>query len=127
MRSLRKLAFSATLILGLLSLSSFSDLNPNGDNPPNKPEKDASTEYCIFLGVYGEMIPVKEAVAIGNIQGASCKKIDNGQREFYSPHFDSQEDADRALYNYNDLGLTNTTILVFYQGKYYTPSEYAAL
>ena len=127
MRSLRKLTIRLFLIFAVFSLSSFSDVNPDRENPNDKPVKDASAEYCVFLGVYGEMIPVKEAVIIGNTKGASCKRVENGNREFYSPHYSSEAEANNAILNFNSQGLTNTTVVIYFEGNYYTPSEYAAL
>ncbi|MCH2232609.1 MAG: hypothetical protein MK078_00045 [Crocinitomicaceae bacterium] len=69
----------------------------------------------------------KEVAIIGNIEGASCIAKEHGQGEFYSPHFKSQEAADEALQDYLDRGLSNTTVLIYFQGQYYTPSEYALI
>ena len=68
MRSLRKLSISSLLILAVLSFSSFSEVNPDRENPNDKPVKATSAEYCVFLGVFGEMILIRKSLLLETLK-----------------------------------------------------------
>ena len=87
--------------------------------------EDADAQFCIFLGAYDTVIPIQEALPIGNIKGAICV-VSEGIHLFYSPLYATEIEADEALANFKQMGLTSLEKLIYYQEMYYTESEFTA-
>lgn len=122
---------------------------PNDKLPPNYDEKKELTSfveprdttqqnsnsnidwskvnYQVKLGYFEGDVPINVLDIYLEIGGVTPVKNEKGHSTYYSRQFKNQIDAENAMSDYKSYGLTEMSIVIKYDKKYYTLEEFEKL
>lgn len=94
--------------------------DPNADSKVDM----AKVKYHVMLGYFPGKVPIETVDILYNIGGVQPVKGFDGSTTYYSTAFDTDAERDKALKEYQEMGLENIEKVVKYEGNYYTPKEW---
>lgn len=87
----------------------------------------AKVNYLIFLGSYQEKVPISDLQIYLSIDGVKPVVKSDGSTTYYSKLVNTEAEAQTLLESYKTYQLENLSIMVKYEGKYYTLEEFKDL
>jgi uncharacterized protein YegP (UPF0339 family) len=111
----------AVLLFGALTLSSFS-ITPKGDHPLSSDETNI-VHFRIELCSFKKMVPVKTVEKLREIGGVIPVKS-NGKSVYYTAPYSSEQEAEKAIASFKEMGFSDAKQVVQYNGRFITVKEY---
>jgi hypothetical protein len=87
----------------------------------------SKAKYRIQLGQYSGDVPTEVLSVLQQIGGVKPVKAFDGSTTYYSRQFNSKEERDAAMKEYEVYELEGMSEIIEYEGKYYTPEEFKKL